>query len=209
MMKYVLIILVALTLIVVSLLGLRGFTFRQPPVQLFDDMVDQPKYKSQAESAFFPDGRTMRTPPAGSVAWGRDATVPDPKLLVDDQSCYQMKTLPRKIDADLLAEGQRLFNTYCMVCHGGAGTGNGITVSYGQAPPANYHTDRLRNVTDGYLYQVITEGKGLMGPYGPSLKPDDRWAVVAYVRALQRAGNATIKDVPQAQRQQLEQEGPR
>ena len=203
MYKYVVIILFALTVVTVSILGLRGLMFRDPPLQLFDDMVDQPKYKSQSQSAFFPDGRTMRLPPLGTLAWGRSAAAPDPKLKIDDLANYKLAKMPGKIDMALLKKGQYLFTTHCVVCHGGFGNGNGINVQYGQSLPANYHADRLRTATDGYLYQVITEGKGLMGPYGPSLRPDDRWSIVAYVRALQRAGNATIQDVPQTQRPDL------
>jgi mono/diheme cytochrome c family protein len=95
-------------------------------------------------------------------------------------------------------------------CHGGFGDGNGITVKYGQTPPANFHGPRLRQdaAHDGYLFQVITEGKGLMGPYGPNIRPEDRWAVVAYVRALQRAGQATLDDVPQNLRAALQKAVP-
>ncbi len=205
-MKYVLIILALLTVLTVGFVGLRGQTSRQPPVMVFNDLVDQPKYKNQGESAFFADGRQMRLPPAGAVAWGRTPDKPDPGNLIDDADYYGLKVIPLPVDAALLQRGQRVFNTYCAVCHGGFGTGNGVATNYGMSAPANYHTDRLRQVTDGYLYQVITEGKGLMGAYGPSIKPPDRWAAVAYVRALQRAGNAKIDDVPQNLRGELEKQ---
>ena len=183
MLKYFLIILAILAVLTVAFMGIRGSTSRVPPLMVFDDLDDQPKYKNQGESAFFPDGRQMRLPPAGTVPWGRLIDKPDPSLLVDDQLAFEQKKIPTPITMDLLQHGQRVFNTYCVVCHGAFGNGNGVTVQYGQAPPANYHSDRLRQVTDGYLYQVITDGKGLMGPYGPSIRPADRWAVVAYVRA--------------------------
>lgn len=203
MVKYILIILAALLLLTLALLGVRGSISRQPPIMVFDDLDDQAKYKNQAGSSFFPDGRQMRLPPVGTVAWGRQVATPDKSLLIDDLTQYQLKVMPVKLDQALLARGQAMYNTYCLVCHGGFGDGAGINVKYGQAPPANYHSDRLRQATDGYLYQVITEGKGLMGPYGPSIKPADRWSIVAYVRALQRAGTGTIKDVPENRRGEL------
>jgi mono/diheme cytochrome c family protein len=203
MMKYILIILAALTLLTVAFMGFRGTTSRQPPIMVFDDLDDQPKFKNQAGTSFFPDGREMRLAPAGTVAYGRQVAQPDKSLLVDDQAQFQLKQIPMPVDLALLERGQKLFNTYCAVCHGGFGSGTGITVQYGQAPPANYHSDRLRQAPDGYIYQVITEGKGLMGPYGPSIKQEDRWSVVAYVRALQRAGTGKMQDVPENRRGEL------
>ena len=203
MLKYILIILATLVLLTVIFLGFRGMTSRLPPIMVFDDMDDQPKYANQAGTTFFPDGRQMRLPPAGAVAWGRSAASPDKTLLIDDQTQFGLKVMPVELNLALLERGQKLYQTYCTVCHGGYGSGTGITMEYGQAPPANYHSDRLRAATDGYLYQVITEGKGLMGPYGPSIKPEERWSVVAYVRALQRAGTGTIKDVPENRQGEL------
>lgn len=204
MIKYVLIILLALIVITLSIAGVRGTISRQPPILLFDDMVDQPKYKSQAESPFFPDGRTMRLPPAGTIAWGHSPDAPSPDYLIDDAAAYLVQKNPRKIDMALLQHGQQVFNTYCAVCHGRAGLGNGVTTQYNMSQPANYHLDRLRAETDGYFYKVITEGKGLMGSYGSSIRPADRWAVIAYIRALQRSENATINDVPETMRKELE-----
>lgn len=205
MLKYVIIFLLAIVAITLSIFGVRGMTSHRPPVVLFGDMDNQPKYKSQAESPFFPDGRTMRPTPPGAMPWGRRAESPSPQLIVDDQAAYALKKMPVKLDAALLTRGQQVYNTYCTVCHGAAGLGNGVTTQYNMSQPANYHIDRLRQETDGYFYKVITEGKGLMGGYGPSIHPADRWAVVAYVRALQRSENATMKDVPEAMRKELEQ----
>lgn len=204
MLKYVLLILAGLTILTIIFLGFRGQRAQEPPLVIFDDMVWQPKYKNQGASPFFADRRQMRLPPAGAIPWGRDAKAPTPALVVGNAAAYELKTLPVQLDLPLLQKGQALFTTYCAVCHGGFGNGNGVVLNYGISPPANYHTPRLREVTDGYLYKVITEGKGLMGSYGTSIKPEDRWAVVAYVRALQRAGNATIHDVPEADRPELE-----
>lgn len=203
MMKYVVIVLLALVAVVLSIAGIRGTISRRPPILLFDDMVDQPKYKSQSQSVFYTDGRTMRPTPAGAIPFGRPGFEPAPDAVTEDPSAYDLPRIPLKVDAALLSRGQRVYGVYCTVCHGGAGTGSGVVTQYNSAQPANYHSDRLRGVTDGYIYKVITEGKGLMGAYGPSLRPADRWAAVAYVRALQRSQNATISDVPQTQREEL------
>jgi mono/diheme cytochrome c family protein len=146
----------------------------------------------------------MRLPPPGTIQWGRNPAAPSPAGLADDQAAYQLKRIPLNVDRALLSHGQQVYNTYCAVCHGGAGTGNGVTTQYNMSQPANYHIDRLRQESDGYFYKVITEGRGLMGAYGPSIRPADRWAVVAYVRALQRSENATINDVPEELRKELE-----
>ncbi len=203
MTKYVSITLLVIVLTALAVLGVRGTTSRKPPIYVFDDMDDQPKYKSQAESAFYADGRSMRMPPNGTIPWGRRAVQPAAELAADDPANFELKSIPVKVDRALLARGRKVFDTYCAVCHGPGGAGNGVTASYNIAPPASYHTDRLRDMTDGYLYQVITEGKGLMGAYGPSVRPTDRWAAVAWVRVLQRAHNATMEDVPEAQREEL------
>ncbi len=204
-MRYVLISFLALLLVTVAILGVRGQLSSRPPLWIFPDMQDQPKYKPQTPSGFFADGRVERPIPAGVVAWGRSTGRPDETMLPSDASQFAMQTIPLKLDSVLLRRGQRQFNIYCAVCHGGTGDGKGITtnVRYGMTNPPTYHQDRLRQVADGYVFQVITEGKNTMGPYGERIHPADRWAIVAYLRALQRANNATIDDVPESQRKEL------
>jgi cytochrome c5 len=206
MAKYIILILLLVAALIVSIAGIRGTTFRRPPLMLFDDMDDQPRYKSQSESVFFADGRSMRPVPAGAVPFGRPSWTPEPALVIEDPAAYKLPRNPLTIDKPLLLRGQQVYSTHCTVCHGGAGLGDGVITRYDAATPANLHSDRLRGVTDGYLYQVITEGKGLMGPYAQSIRPDDRWAAVAYLRALQRSQNAKLGDVPQAQREALERQ---
>ena len=104
------------------------------------------------------------------------------------------------MDAKLLDRGQMKFNIYCAPCHGAIGDGNGITKQYGMGATPTYHDDRLRQMPEGDIFNTITHGKNTMFPYADKLSPDDRWAVVAYVRALQRAHHATINDVPLEQR---------
>lgn len=202
-LRIVLVSVAAVAVTVLAILGLRGQTSTDPPILLFNDMVEQPKYKSQSESDFFADGRSMRLPPAGTVPFGRSISHKDDTLTQTDARFYTLQYLPTKIDLALLLGGQRLFSTYCAVCHGGTGKGNGITTQYGMNNPPSYHIDRLRAAPDGYLYQVITEGKNTMPAYGPNVHPADRIAIIAYVRALQRANNARLDDLPPALRGEL------
>jgi mono/diheme cytochrome c family protein len=199
-------IVVGFAVVTVLILGVRGFRSPRPPLQPFSDMVDQPRYRPQSASAFFADGRAQRLPPVGAVAWGRDAREPDAAFLPRDDEYFGLAEIPVRVDRALLLEGQRLYNVYCRVCHGATGAGNGITTQYGMINPPAYHSQRLLDLTAGEIYKTITLGKGQMGPYGDRIRPADRWAIVAYVRALQRAHTATLEDVPPAQRQQLETE---
>lgn len=198
-----------LVIVTVSLMGIRGTVVDRRPLMLLPDMDDQPRYDAQAESAFFADGRTMRTPPAGTVGFGSsyegDAGSPhqDPDLLEADDRFYRgkdgeqfVKLNPLRVDMELLRRGQDRFNKHCAVCHGEAGYGNGIVTKYGFPSIPSYHTDQVRGMPDGEIFSIITNGKGLMMPYGPQVRPRDRWAIVAYIRALQRSQNATLADVP-------------
>jgi mono/diheme cytochrome c family protein len=115
-----------------------------------------------------------------------------------------MATMPVAVDRALVQRGAKIFETYCRVCHGGYGDGKGITTSYGMLNPPSYHSDRLREMGDGEMLKTITEGKGQMGPYADRIALEDRWAAIAFVRALQRAGDARLDDVPEAERAKLE-----
>jgi mono/diheme cytochrome c family protein len=203
MIRITLILFAALVAATVAVMGLRGQTGTRPPLWIFPDMQEQPKYKPQAQSQFFADGRVQRPPVAGSVPWGRAANARDESVLATSQQLFALDRSPMQVDRALLSRGQLLYGTYCAVCHGGTGSGNGMTTQYGMNNPPSYHIDRLRYASDGYLFQVITEGKNTMGPYGDRVHRDDRWAIVAYVRALQLSQMGTIDDVPEALRGEL------
>ena len=181
---------------------MRGVGSDRPPLQAFDDMVDQPKYKSQADGAFFADRRTMRSPTTRAVPWGPHAASPDRTLATDEQAAFAATQFPVPVDQKLMVRGQQLFDTFCAMCHGGTGSGDGVTIHYGMTVPS-YHNDQRRALAVGQVYRTISEGKGIMGPYGDRIVPADRWAVVAYVRALQRAADARIGDVPAEHRSEL------
>jgi mono/diheme cytochrome c family protein len=111
--------------------------------------------------------------------------------------------LPIPVTAELLARGQERYAIHCQVCHGAAGDGNGITSKFGMVGAANYHVDRLRQMADGEIYNTIVNGKNNMFGYGANIRGDDRWAIVAYVRALQRSQYATLADVPEEKKAEL------
>lgn len=196
MIRIVAFCLISVVIITVALLGWRGRRSPEPPFQPFMDMVAQPRYDPQSESQFFADRRTQRSPPAFTVAWGRNPQRPQAAYAERDDDLFRLPTMPVAIDRELLYRGQKLYNIFCVVCHGGTGAGNGITTQYAMNPPPSYHTDRLRQVADGEIFQVITQGKGQMGRYGDRIKRLDRWAMVGYVRALQRAHRGSADDVP-------------
>ena len=209
-MRYAYYALAFLVVLLVSVMGFRGMPATRPPIELFPDMDHQAKYKPQAESKFFADGRADRPLPAGTVPFGRDANQADPAFLRADDVLYAGKNADgsflRGFPSDLtvneafLRRGQGRFEIYCAPCHGKLGDGQGITKSYGMVATPTYHDDRLRTMPEGEIFNTITNGKNTMFPYADKLSPDDRWAVVTYVRALQRSHHATIDDVPPDQR---------
>ena len=166
------------------------------------DMQDQPKYVPLRPSDFFADGRSERPLVEGTVARGH---------LDDDAAFYTGKgpdgkpldTFPFTVTRDVILRGQDRFNVYCSPCHDRLGTGDGMVVRRGYRKPPSYHIDRLRQVPNGYIYDVITNGFGAMPDYSAQIPPPDRWAIVAYVRALQLSQNAAVSDVPPADRGQL------
>ena len=209
-MRYAYYTLAFLVVLLVSVMGFRGLPSTRPPIEVFPDMDHQAKYKPQAESKFFADGRADRPLPAGTVPYGRSAEVADPAFLKADDVHYAGKNpdgsfvrgFPAELAVNeaLVRRGQNRFEIYCLPCHGKLGDGQGITKSYGMATTPTYHDDRIRNMPEGEIFNTITNGKNPMFPYADKLSPDDRWAVVAYVRALQRAHHASIDDVPPDQR---------
>jgi len=166
------------------------------------DMHDQPKYIPLRPSDFFADGRSARPLIEGTVARGYlDANVllytgkgPDGK---------PSNEFPMPVTKELLLRGQQRFNIYCSPCHDRTGNGNGMIVRRGYRHPPTYHSDRLRQQPNGYFFDVITRGFGAMPDYAVQVQPEDRWAIVAYIRALQLSQQASINDVPAADRGQL------
>lgn len=203
-MRYVYYVFLFVCVLTVSVMGFRGSRSTKPPLEVFPDMDRQAKYKAQAESRFFADGRTDRPLPVGVIARG-ELREDDEVFLGKNAAGQWLAGFPKAIsvDAKLLERGRERFTLYCSPCHGALGDGNGITKQYGMGATPSYHDDRLRKIADGEIYNTITNGKNTMLPYADKILPEDRWAVVAYVRALQRAQLGTAKDVPPAHKSEL------
>jgi mono/diheme cytochrome c family protein len=172
------------------------------------DMQVQPRYNPYAESDFFADGRSERKPVAGTVA--RSEAVGGPEEVVDTGKLngQEIDAFPFPITREVLDRGRERFNIFCTPCHGLAGDGDGMIVQRGFQKPPSFHIDRLRTASVGHFFSVITNGLGAMYPYGYRISPRDRWAVVAYIRALQLSHEATIDSVPKAERLKLMSELP-
>jgi mono/diheme cytochrome c family protein len=201
--------------LVVSLFGLRGHRFTKPPIDVFPEwafpgMKYEPKLTQQVASNFFSDGRSDRPAPPNTVV---ASFGPAAQPLRADNALYLGKEpngswvrgFPAsvKVDMKFLERGRDRFTIYCSPCHGAVGDGNGVTRKYGMGATASYHDDRLRKMAEGEIYNTITNGKGQMNPYADKLAPEDRWAVIAYVRALQRAQTGTVADVPSDHKAEL------
>jgi mono/diheme cytochrome c family protein len=170
-----------------GLLVLSGAACRQ-------DMHDQPKIKAYREAEFFPDSRGGRPIPEGTIPRG---------FLQDDEHLYTGKVngqftdeFPFQVTRDVLERGRDRFAIYCTPCHGQTGMGNGMVVQRGFRPPPTFHSDQIRKQTVGYWFDVMTNGFGAMPDYRAQVSPEDRWAVAAYIRALQLSQHATTADVP-------------
>jgi len=166
------------------------------------DMHNQPKYKPYRESSFFEDQRDMRPRLPGTVARGHlDA---DPLLYTGKVDGKLADQLPVPLTAALLDRGQERYDIYCSPCHDRAGTGEGMIVQRGYRRPSSFHIERLRQSPIGYFFDVSTNGFGVMPAYAAQVPTEDRWAIAAYIRALQLSQGATLADVPAAERPGLE-----
>ncbi|MGB8475884.1 MAG: cytochrome c [Candidatus Acidiferrum sp.] len=164
------------------------------------DMADQPKNTPLSPSSFFEDGRSERplidnTVPRGSLA--------DDALFIPKNS----NAFPLPLTKQLMDRGEQRFKIFCTPCHGLQGDGNGMVVMRGMKRPPTYHQPRLREVPNGYIFDVITNGFGVMQGYSAQIPPRDRWAIVAYVRALQLSRNAPVSELPEDLRQKLSEGG--
>ena len=167
------------------------------------DMHDAPRYDPLEASAFFTDGRGSRTLVANTVARG---------TLREDLHLYQGKVdgqltdmFPMPVTAEVMARGRERFDVFCSPCHGRTGQGNGMVVQRGFRAPPSYHDERLRNAPVGYFFDVMTNGFGAMQDYSAQVPVADRWAIAAYIRALQLSQRATVDDVPADRRAELDQ----
>jgi hypothetical protein len=206
-----------LTAALLSVLGHRGTISVRRPIVFLADMNVQPRYNAQAASPFFRDGRAMRTPPDGTVPFGggdyeSDAGSPrlNPNFLQADSRYYRGKDgddwvtrIPMEVNLTLLKRGKERYEIYCTTCHGSTGTGKGLMTEYGLAGVPSI-SDQLHGLMPvGEYFDVITNGKGRMMPLAAQIKVPDRWAIVAYTRALMRSQSSTWDDVPPVMRGEL------
>ncbi len=177
-------------------------------------MGQQPRYEPLEPSAFFPDGRSARDPVPGTVARGHLEL--DAHLVRGQagpagagEAGGPATTFPFPVTAAVVARGRERFDVFCSPCHGRTGDGDGMVVRRGFLPPPTLHSEPMRRHPVGHFFQVITEGYGAMPSYARQIDPRDRWAIVAYVRALQLSQHARLSDVPEAERAALLGEAPR
>jgi cytochrome c5 len=163
---------------------------------LRQDMANQPRQNPLSPSDFFADGRSERPVVENTVVRG---SVAEDSLLVPKES----NAFPLPLTAELLERGQQRYGIYCTPCHGIQGDGMGMVAMRGMKHPPSYHQERLRNVPNGYLYDVVTNGFGAMYGYSAQIPPRDRWAIVAYLRALQLSRNAPVGQLPAELREKL------
>jgi len=226
MLKYFFLTFILVAVAVVAIAGFRGETSPRPPIEILPDMDHQPKYQPQHPSDFFADHRGARRPVTGTVAQGftmpgayytttasNSRVTPSNKGFSGANDYYNTGKMaefygdgmPIEVSAAMIHRGRERFDINCSVCHGAAGAGNGIVAQSGMVGVANLHDERIRTMPDGQIFNTITHGKNTMGPYGPQITVEDRWAIVAYLRALQRSQFAKLDDVPPEHRAALDQ----
>ena len=185
----------ALTSVVVLSGCARGCTSSRPPIHINPSMDDQPKVLPQTASTFFYDGSSMRQPVPGTVPIGG---------LKEDGAFFTGKgadeqfvaTIPMAADEARLERGRQRYTIYCQPCHDARGDGKGILFQRGKVPTASFHDDKILKYPDGQIFDVITNGHGLMSGYRWPIPPSDRWAIVAYVRELERKRPASATRAP-------------
>lgn len=207
--KYALIIAATLALVPLALVvQARVTTSTAPRVHVIFDMDNQPKFKAQAANPIFADGRAMRLPVPGTVP--RGSLLP-PEVATGRKGNQWLEVIPVRVTRSLLLRGQERYNIFCSPCHGYSGYGDGVVNRRAErleegtwTPVASFHTETTRSRPVGYIFNAITNGVRTMPPYGAQISVEDRWAIVAYVKALQRSQFATLADVPPEVRPQLE-----
>ena len=196
----------AIGVAVAGIAGFRGGMSRKPPIEIFPDMNRQFKLRPMEPDSFFPNGVSSQLPPPGTIARSEPIQTADGPVYSFENSPVNtglvtgttnfIATNPLPVDEALLQRGRERFNIYCSPCHGQLGDGNGITKKLGVMPAvANLHDKRIVGMADGEIFNTITHGKGLMGAYGPLVSTQDRWAIVAYLRALQLSQLGTTNDL--------------
>lgn len=215
---------------VVAILGFRGQKSTGAPLELFPDMVRQMKVRAQAPLGFFADGRGSRLPVQGTVPIGYEmpkaenagaqAPANGAEAAHVSRIAFSAGTdyantgkmsptnwgtgIPVEITPEFMMRGKERFNITCAMCHGATGAGDGVAKQLGLTTVVTLQDKRIRDMADGEIFDTITHGKNTMMAYGPNVPVQDRWAIIAYLRALQRSQNATAADVPPEHRAELD-----
>ncbi len=206
-MRYFLLILLTVVAVAVGIAGLRGHLSRKPPIEIIPDMNRQFKLRPEAADGFFANDHTSQLPPPGTVARSQPIQSDDGPVYAYEDSPVNtglvtgttnfVATNPLPVTPVLLLHGREQFEIYCTPCHGPLGDGNGIIKKIGDMPAvANLHDQRIVEMTDGEIFNTVTHGKGLMAAYGPTVTIKDRWAIIAYLRALQLSWLGSTNDLP-------------
>jgi mono/diheme cytochrome c family protein len=211
---YFILVFVAGAAAMFGIVGLPGHISRTPPLEVFPDMDRQAKLRPEKPFDFFPNGLSSQLPPVGTVARSIPVRTMDGAVYsfedvplntgCDTGTTNFVALNPLPVNGPMLQRGREQFDVYCAPCHGRLGDGNGITKILGVMPAvANLHDQRIVVMTDGEIFNTITHGKGLMGAYGPIMAVPDRWASVAYLRALQLSWLGSPNELPAEQRANL------
>src|SRR5882672_4382549 len=227
MLRAFFVIFILCTIAMLAVLGFRGQKSTKPPSEIFPDMVRQVRVRAQAPLDFFADGRGPRLPVAGTVPIGYEMPKPANPIrgappdegISHQRLAFSVGTdyyntgkmgqnwgtgIPIPVTPELMQRGRERFNITCAMCHGATAAGNGIAKQHGLATVVTLQDDRIRKMADGEIFNTITNGKNTMMAYGPNVMVADRWAIIAYLRALQRSQGAAIVDVPPEHRADLE-----
>jgi mono/diheme cytochrome c family protein len=228
MLRAFFLIFILVTIAWIAVFGFRGQKSSKPEIEIFPDMVRQMKVRAQSELDFFADQRGARKPVEGTVPIGYGAPLPSdqgeagdaagemamhPHLGFSEGTDYYNTGkmganwgtgIPMEVTPALMQRGQQRFNINCAVCHGPLAAGDGIVKQYGLATVVSLQDDRIRNMADGEIFNTITHGKNTMMAYGPRVTVQDRWAIISYLRALQRSQHASAADVPAEDQAELE-----
>ncbi len=216
-MRYIISIILigaALGAAIVGIAGFRGGLSRKPPIEIFPDMNRQLKLRPMEANSFFTNGVSSQLPPHGTIARSEPIqTIAGPVYSFENSPVNTgritgttnfVETNPLPINGAMLQRGRERFDIYCAPCHGRLGDGNGITKKLGLMPAvANLHDQRIVVMTDGEIFNTITHGKNTMAAYGPLMPAEDRWAVIAYLRALQLSWLGSTNDLPAGQQAAL------
>lgn len=206
-MRYFVLILALITLAIVGIAGCRGSKSRRPPLYIFPDMKRQPKLRPQTANAFFYDGLSSRLHVPGTIPRSEPLQVGNQLVYSWQDSPVNtgrlpgttnfIENIPLPVTAQMLRQGREVFDVNCAACHSRLGDGNGLPKRIGaMAVVANLHDKRIVELTDGELFNTLSYGKNLMPAYAASIAIPDRWAVIAYLRALQLSQLGSLDDLP-------------